>query len=53
MGLRLTSTGGKQWFPLAAFNHLNKERTKAVLEASEQISQLRSQLDQKKTELEV
>ena len=49
---RLTSTGGKQRFPLAAFNRLKKERTQAVLEATEEIGELRSQLDQKKTELE-
>ena len=42
----------KQRFPLAAFNRLKKDRTNAIIKATEEISDLRCELDEKAAELE-
>ena len=53
---RVTSSGRKQRFPLAAYNRLKKERTQelalALIEKDAKIRELGSQLDEKVTELE-
>ena len=49
---RVISPSFKQRFPLAAFNRLKKDRTNAIIKASEGISDLRCQLHEKAGELE-
>ena len=49
---RVISPSFKQRFPLAAFNRHKKDRANAIIEASEEISDLRCQLDDKAGELE-
>lgn len=50
--LRVTSSGRKKRFPLAAYNRLKKERMQVLVQYEAKISKLRSQLDEKGTELE-
>lgn len=50
--LRVISSGRKKRFPLAAYNRFTKERTQALVQTEAKISELRSQLDEKGTELE-
>ena len=52
MVLRVTSSGQKKHFPLAAYNRLKKERTQALVQYEAKISELRSQFNEKGTELE-
>ena len=53
---RVTSSGRKERFPLAAYNRLKKERSQelalALVEQDAKISKLKLQLDEKATELE-
>ena len=53
---RVTSSGRKQRFPLAAYNRVKKARSQelalALVEKDAKIRELRSQLDEKAMELE-
>ena len=49
---RVISPSFKQRFPLAAFNRHKKDRANAIIEAYEEISDLRCQLDDKAGELQ-
>ena len=49
---RVISSGRKKRFLLAAYNRFTKERTQALVQTEAKISELRSQLNEKGTQLE-